>query len=271
MTSDAVRSPVAPGDVEPWDAALASPEARSGQTLEVDVEGYEGPLDMLLALARTQKVDLLGISIVSLADQFLAFVERARHARLELAADYLVMAAWLAYLKSRLLLPQEDEDDEPSAEDLASALRFRLRRLEAMRWAATSLVNRDRLDRDVFARGAPEALDVRVKARVTTNLYDLLKTYAAMRQASVPVTHHVEKRDVWSLEDARSALTRLLGETPDWTRFDAFLVRLSVPRAQRSSALATTFAAGLEMVREGAVDMQQAEPFAPLFIRARPA
>lgn len=257
-------------DVEPWDAALTASLERSAEVLEVDVEGFEGPLDMLLALARTQKVDLLAVSIVSLADQFLLFVERARHARLELAADYLVMATWLAYLKSRLLLPRE-EDEEPSAEDLAAALRFRLRRLEAMREAAASLVNRNRLGRDVFARGAPEPVDVRVTSRITTTFNELLLAYAAVRQAGAPVTHTVEKRDVWSLEDARSALARLVMDGADWTRLDDILLRLAVPRAERRSALATTFAAGLEMVREGALDVQQAQAFAPLFLRAKPA
>ena len=255
------------GEVEPWDEALLV-SASQTTVLEVDVEGYEGPLDILLAMARTQKVDLLAISIEALADQFLRFVEHARRSRLELAADYLVMAAWLAYLKSRLLLPQE-EDDEPSGEELAAALRFRLQQLEAMRQAATRLVNRNRLGRDVFARGAPEDMNVRVNSRISTTLYDLLKAYATIRQADMVSPHTVEKRRVWSLEDARSALTRLLGESPDWTRFESFLDRFAVPRNERRSAMATTFAAGLELVREGALELQQAEPFAPLFVRSR--
>ena len=261
---------LANADVEPWDAALVAEPGPGAPVLQVDVGGYEGPLDTLLAMARTQRVDLLTVSVEALADQFLGFVERARHSRLELAADYLVMAAWLTYLKSRLLLPR-DEDDEPSGEELAAALRFRLRRLEAMRQAATSLVNRDRLGRNVFARGAPEEMEVRMQPRVSSNLYDLLRAYAAMRQAQIQVTHAVERRHGWSLEDARSALARLLGEDTDWMRLDTFLERLAVPPDERRGAVATTFAAGLELVREGALELQQAEPFAPLFVRRRGA
>lgn len=260
-TGAALSTPPSEGDPG------AATRLAGAPVLEVDVEGFEGPLDMLLALARTQKVDLLAISIVSLADQFLLFVERARHARLELAADYLVMATWLALLKSRLLLPRE-EQDEPTADELAAALRFRLRRLDAMREAAASLVNRNRLERDVFARGAPEPVDVRVRSHIATTLYDLLRAYAACRQSNASVTHRVEKREVWSLEEARSALGRVL-DGADWTRLDALLADLDVAPAERRSALATTFAAGLELVREGALEVQQAEPFAPLFLRAK--
>ena len=234
--------------------------------LAVDVDGFEGPLDLLLALARTQKVDLSAISIGALVDQYLRFVAEARALRLELAADYLVMAAWLAYLKSRLLLP-EPETDEPSGEELAAALQFRLRRLEAMRDAGARLMTRDRLGRDVFARGAPEPVDIAVRSQIATNLYDLLTAYAARRQRNA-VTHvRIDRRAVWSLEDARAALTRLIGAVDDWTPVDAFLLAHAVPEAERRGARATAFAAGLELVREGRIELRQTKAFAPLYLR----
>ena len=181
--------------------------------LVVDVEGYEGPLDLLLTLARQQKVDLAKISILALADQYLTFIEAARKIRLELAADYLVMAAWLAYLKSRLLLPEPPTPDGPSAEEMATALANRLRRLEAIREAANRLMNRPQFQRDIFPRGNPESIAEIRHPKFTATLFDLLTAYSAQRQQRVLATVHLAKRTVWSLAEARASLERLVGMT----------------------------------------------------------
>jgi segregation and condensation protein A len=183
--------------------------------LVVDVAGYEGPLDLLLALARTQKVDLSKISILALADQYLQFIEAARKIRLELAADYLVMAAWLAFLKSRLLLPEPPAADGPSAEEMATALANRLRKLEAIREAANRLMNRPQFRRDIFPRGNPEAIAEIRHPRYTATLYDLLTAYAVQRQSRVLASVHLAKRTVWSLSEARASLERLIGAAPE--------------------------------------------------------
>src|SRR5476651_2893937 len=179
-------------------------------SLVIDVEGYEGPLDLLLAPARTQKVDLAKISILALANQYLQFIDAARKLRLEPAADYLVMAAWLAYLKSRLLLPEVAPGEGPSAEDMALALAYRLRRLEAFREVATQLMNRPQLNRDIFARGAPEPIAEIKQPEWSATLYDLLTSYASQRQRSVLSRVRFKKRTVWSLAEARAALERLI-------------------------------------------------------------
>jgi len=253
-----------------WEVYEAA-AARDGDepALVVDVDGFEGPLDLLLALARTQKVDITRISILALAEQYLAYIERIRSLRLEVAADYLVMAAWLAYLKSRLLLPEVESGDEPSGEELAAELAFRLRRLEAMREAATRLVNRNRLGRDVFARGRPEPTTVARTNRYTATLYDLLSAYAAQRQARAVAVVHVRRRAVWSLQEARDALTRVVGRLAEWTP----LARLLAPYLAtelRRSVTASAFGASLELVREGKIELRQIEPFAPLYVRDRP-
>ncbi len=219
--------------------------------LIVDVDGFEGPLDLLLELARRQKVDLQRISILALADQYLAFVEEARRIRLELAADYLVMAAWLAYLKSRLLLPQEKTQGEgPSAEDMAGALAERLRTLEAIRRAAQLLMARPQLGRDVFARGEPEEIAHVRKPLWEATLHDLLSAYARQREKHALARVTIEKRFVWSLGEAREALERLIGEMADWRPLDAYLIRYAVAPAMRRSVSASAFASALEMVRE---------------------
>src|SRR6187200_348930 len=192
--------------------------------LLIDVEGFEGPLDLLLALARQQKVDLAKISILALAEQYLAFVEEARKLRLELAADYLVMAAWLAFLKSRLLLPEPASPDGPSAEEMATALANRLRRLEAIREAANRLMNRPQLMRDIFPRGNPESIAEIRHPRFTATLFDLLSAYAAQRQQRVLATVHLARRTVWSLSEARASLERLVGMAQDWSCLDEFLL-----------------------------------------------
>jgi segregation and condensation protein A len=237
-------------------------------SLVVDVEGYEGPLDLLLALARQQKVDLHKISILALADQYLLFIEAARKIRLELAADYLVMAAWLAFLKSRLLLPDTTVPGEgPSAEDMATALANRLRRLEAIREASNQLMTRPQLNRDIFPRGVPEAIAEVKHPRFTATLYDLLSAYATQRQARVLTRVHLAKRTVWSLSEARASLERLVGMAEDWSRLDEYLLAYVADPAQRATVMASSFAAALELVREGTLDLSQSEAFAPLYFR----
>jgi segregation and condensation protein A len=231
------------------------------------VEGFEGPLDLLLHLARNQKVDLARISVLALAEQYLRFIDQVRQMRLELAADYLVMAAWLAYLKSRLLIPKQRTDGEPTGEEMAALLQFRLKRLEAIRDAAARLVNRNRLGRDVFARGMPEHVVVEKKNAYTATLYDLLTAYAGQRQRRAITNVQIAKRGVWSLKQAREVLTRLMGDLPDWTALDRFLIRYLTGPEERATAIASTFAASLELVREGALEIRQQEPFAPIYMR----
>jgi segregation and condensation protein A len=242
-------------------------------SLVVDVEGYEGPLDLLLALARQQKVDLHKISILALADQYLIFIEAARKIRLELAADYLVMAAWLAFLKSRLLLPADPtvQGEGPSAEDMATALANRLRRLEAIREASNRLMTRPQLMRDIFPRGMPESIAEVKHPKFTATLYDLLSAYAMQRQSRVLTTVHLAKRTVWSLSEARASLERLVGMAEDWSRLDEYLLAYVVDPTQRATIMASSFAAALEMVREGTLDLHQKDAFAPLYFRKPPA
>ncbi|GKX34018.1 MAG: segregation/condensation protein A [Rhizobiaceae bacterium MnEN-MB40S] len=240
----------------------------SEPALVVDTEGFEGPLDLLLHLARTQKVDLARISVLALAEQYLAFVERARQLRLELAADYLVMAAWLAYLKSRLLIPQQNTDDGPSGEEMATQLAFRLKRLEAMRDAATRLINRNRLGRDVFPRGAPEPVVVERKSEFSATLYDLLNSYAQLRQRGSVRQVTIMRRRVWSLSEARVILKSIIGELHEWTALDHFLVRYLSDPEERATAIASSFAASLEMVREGKLLIRQEQAFAPIYLKS---
>ena len=255
----------------PMEAIWTDDEERtaSDPLLHVDVEGFEGPLDLLLHLARNQKVDLARISVLALAEQYISFIERARELRLELAADYLVMAAWLAYLKSRLLIPEQASDDGESGEEMAAILQFRLKRLEAMREAASRLVNRNRLGRDFFGRGDPELEVVDRRNEYTGTLYDLLTAYASLRQRQAVTNVRIEKRGVWSLKEAREVLSRMIGTLRDWTALDSFLLEyLSLP-GERATVLASSFAATLELVREGTLEVRQQEAFAPLFMRNR--
>jgi segregation and condensation protein A len=252
-----------------FETALSPDLASDEQALIVDVAGFEGPLDLLLTLARQQKVDLSRISILALADQYLAFIEEARKIRLELAADYLVMAAWLAYLKSRLLIPVADGDLGPSAEDMATALALRLRRLEAIRVAADQLTARPQLGRDVFGRGAPEPIADIKRPEWTATLYDLLSAYAAQRQKSALAHVRFAPRTVWSLAEARDALERMVGMSHDWGRLDEFLISYLVDPSMRATVMASSFASVLEMVREGALDVHQQGAFAPIFLRKR--
>lgn len=238
--------------------------------LVIDVEGFEGPLDLLLMLARQQKVDLAKISILALADQYLAFIEEARKLRLEIAADYLVMAAWLAYLKSRLLLPEQHESDGLSAEEMATALAQRLRRLETIRQVAEQLLQRPQLGREVFARGLPEPIAEIKRPEWTATLYDLLSAYAGQRQKQARSFVRVRKRTVWSLAEAREAVERLIGGATDWCALDEYLIAYMVEPSLATTVRASTFAATLELVREGLVQVHQQAAFAPLYVRKRP-
>ena len=245
--------------------------AEEDPKLYIEIEGWEGPLDLLLDLARRQKVDLLQLSILDLVDQYLTYIERAERMRLELAADYLVMAAWLAYLKSALLLPK-DEQEDPSPEELALRLQFRLQRLGAMREAAARLMGRDRLGRDVFVRGAPEGLRVDRRNRWQCSWFDLVRAYGDVKVRAQPVVHVVHDRPVMTLDSALSRVSAMLGVSLDWIELRDFLPPASQgewadPRLRRS-ALASSFVATLELARQGKIELDQSEAFAPLYVRA---
>lgn len=264
------EEPREPASASDWESGEERLEIEDGEQLRVDVGGFEGPLDLLLALARTQKVDITKISVLALAQQYLDFIAQARALRLEIAADYLVMAAWLAFLKSKLLLPAEpSEEGEPTGEELAALLAFRLKRLDAMRAAAAKLMTRKRLGRDVFGRGLPEPIRVTRNNIYEANVYDLLKAYSQQRQRNVSRTLHVEKRTVWSLKEARDELERLLGIACDWAPLDQLLAEFLVEPEIRRTALASSFTATLEMTREGALEIRQSKSFAPLLVRRR--
>ncbi|MDP5279585.1 ScpA family protein [Sphingomonas sp. DG1-23] len=235
-------------------------------TLKIDIEGWEGPLDLLLALARNQKVDLRQISILELVEQYLAFVNQARALRLELAADYLVMAAWLAYLKSALLLPRNPEET-PSPEELALRLQLRLERLNAMREAGARLVARDRLGRDVFLRGSPEGLRVVRKGRYEAEIYDLIAAYGRISARTRPVMHVVAQRDVMTLEEAIERVSALIGARIEWSTIETFLPE-GASGTYRKSALASSFVAALELARQGRLELRQKSAFAPLYLKA---
>jgi segregation and condensation protein A len=255
----------------PFETNLEADRGSDEPALVVDVEGFEGPLDLLLMLARQQKVDLAKISILALANQYLVFVEEARKLRLELAADYLVMAAWLAYLKSRLLLPDATGVEGPTAEDMATALAYRLRRLEAFRKAAEQLLERPQLGRDLFDRGDPEPIAEVRRPQWTATLYDLLSAYAKQRQQTALAHVRFAKRNVWSLAEARQALERLIGDAQDWSRLDQYLISYLVEPAMRATVVASSFASALELVREGVAEIHQHEAFAPIYMRKRMA
>ena len=235
-------------------------------TLTIELDGWEGPLDLLLALARNQKVDLKAISILQLVEQYLAFIEAARDLKLEIAADYLVMAAWLAYLKSALLLPR-DPEEVPSPEELALRLQLRLERLNAMREAGGRLLARDRLGRDVFLRGAPEGLRTVRKALWEAEIYDLIAAYGRVSARTRPVMHVVAARDVMTLEEAIERVSSLIGTAIDWATIETFLPE-EAEGSYRKSALASSFVAALELARQGRVELRQKSPFAPLYLRA---
>ncbi|MDG4649774.1 ScpA family protein [Roseibacterium sp. SDUM158017] len=243
---------------------------REDEALVVDVDGFEGPLDLLLNLARTQKVDLRAISILALTEQYLAFIEKARAMRLELAADYLVMAAWLAYLKSRLLLPPEPGEDGPSAEDMAAHLAFQLERLAAMRDCAARLMARDRLGRDRFARGMPESVSATRKVVYTAGLIDLLQAYARVRTRDDFRPYAMDRESVFTMEQALDRLRPLIGHAAEWTDLASFLPEgWETDPKRRRSATAAHFAATLELVKAGRAQVRQSETFAPIQLRRR--
>ncbi|MQX35606.1 segregation and condensation protein A [Roseospira navarrensis] len=259
----ATGAPPFADDVE--GAAPAVPDA-----LVVNLDGFDGPLDVLLALARDQKVDLARISILHLAEQYLAFVKAVRQRHLDLAADYLVMAAWLAFLKSRLLLPVPQADDEPSGAEMAAALQFQLQRLEAMRTAGRTLFERPRLGRETLARGAPEAVSIVHHAVFDLTLHDLLRAYADLQRRTQATALSVEPFDLYSVEQALSRLNALLGTTLEWTALMRFLPEDLTDDLHRRSAIGATFVATLELARQGRAEVRQdGGPFSPLYVRRR--
>jgi len=244
----------------------------AAESLVVDVDGFEGPLDVLLMLSRTQKVDLRKISVLALAEQYLAFVEEVRRLRIELAADYLVMAAWLAYLKSRLLLPPDPEDEGPSGEDLAAHLAFQLERLEAMRRAAAQLMGRDQLGRDFFARGEETTVTVTRKVTYDAALLDLLKAYSRIKTREDFQPLHMKRGPIFTMEQALDRLRPMIGaaSATDWSSLERYLPEgWALNPKKRRSALASSFAALLELAKEGKVELRQEAVFAPLQLRRR--
>jgi segregation and condensation protein A len=245
-------------------------ESRTGESLIVDVDGFEGPLDLLLSLARDQKVDLLKISVVKLADQYLAFVQRVCQSDLDLAAEYLVVAAWLAFLKSRLLLPprEEEQEDPPSAEDLARNLAYRLKRLETIQKLGAKLLARPRLGHAVFGRGQPEAAPSTVRSVLDVGLNDLLHAYADHIIRTSVRTLHIEAADLWSVDDAIRHMEKLLGYLPDWSQLTSFVPTPDGDALKSRSATAATFVAALELTRQGKTLLRQdGGPFAPIFVK----
>mgnify|MGYP006271984587 FL=1 len=254
-------------EIVPFAMAGDGVSAEEG-ALIVDVAGYEGPLDLLLTLARTQKVDLRQISVLALAEQYLAFVEEAKRLRIELAADYMVMAAWLAFLKSRLLLPPDPSEDGPSGEDLAAHLAFQLERLEAMRAVAAKLMARDRLGRDIFARGLPEQVERVRRVDYTATLMDLIEAYARIRTKDDFRPYVMDRENVFTLEMALERLRGLIGFAGEWTDLASYLpAGWDVEPARRRAATAATFAASLELAKEGKLRLRQSDTFGPIQLR----
>jgi segregation and condensation protein A len=248
----------------------ATAERLAAEALMVEVDGFEGPLDLLLTLARSQKVDLRRISVLHLAEQYLAFVEEVKRLRIELAADYLVMAAWLAYLKSRLLLPSGPKDEGPSGEEMAERLAFQLQRLEAMRQAAAQLMARDQLGRDIFARGDPQPVARDARVEPCADLMDLLRAYSRIRTKADFRPLHLTREAVCTMEQALERMRALLGACAEWRELSAWLPEewRGAPKRRRS-AVAASFAAALELVKAGQIDLRQDGIFQPILLRAR--
>ncbi|AHM05727.1 Segregation and condensation protein A [Roseibacterium elongatum DSM 19469] len=260
-------TPTPANDAPDWEAVASR---RAAEALIVDVDGFEGPLDLLLSLARTQKVDLRRVSILALTEQYLVFIEKARALRIELAADYLVMAAWLAFLKSRLLLPPDPTEEGPSAEDMAAHLAFQLERLSAMRDCAAKLMARDRLGRDRFVRGAPEVMTTAKSVTYTAGLIDLLQAYARIRTRDDFRPYVMDREDVFTLEEALDRLRPLVGYAGEWTDLMSYLPEgWQMDPKRRRAATAAHFAASLELVKAGRVEIRQSETFAPIHLRRR--
>jgi len=261
--NEAVDSPAITLPSDEWDGPAVA--ATEDAALYLELDGWEGPLDLLLDLARRQKVDLRRLSILQLVDQYLTYIERAEALRLELAADYLVMAAWLAYLKSALLLPR-DEQVDPSPEELALRLQLRLQRLAAMRDAAARLLGRDRLGRDVFLRGAPEGLRIDKKHLWQCDWFALVQAYGQVKARTQPVVHMVRDRMVMTLDSALARVSAMLGVTVEWMEIRDFLPPHADPKLKRS-ALASSFVAALELARLGKAELAQDQTFGPLRLR----
>jgi segregation and condensation protein A len=253
------------GIISGVDEDFESPPVRQSDELNLTLDGWEGPLDLLLSLARAQKVDLAQISILQLVEQYLTYLAEARALKLEIAADYLVMAAWLAYLKSCLLLPKDPEQD-PSPEEIALRLQMRLQRLDAMREAGARLLGRDRIGRDVFVRGAPEGLRLVRKAMWQVRDFDLFAAYGAVRARTQPAMHVVHARSVMTLDEAIERVGKMIGMALDWTMLESFLPVSQDPQFRRS-ALASSFLAMLELARRGRLEFRQDEPFAPIRLK----
>lgn len=254
-------------DLDTFEDGVDPGDLPIGASFVVDLDGFEGPIDVLLSLAREHKLDLTRISILALADQYLEFVAKVRRTNLELAADYLVMAAWLAYLKSRLLLPDLGGEDEPTGEEMAAALAFQLQRLEAMQDAGRRLMARSRLGRDFFPRGAPETFRALVNPILEVTLYDLLKAYGDQKRRGPGGPLHIEPFDIYTVEDALQRLRGLLGSTPDWESLWRFLPEGALEGLVGRSAIASTFAASLELAREGKVKLRQHDVFGPIYLK----
>lgn len=252
------------------DATLSVEDRLAAEALIVDVDGFEGPLDLLLTLSRSQKVDLMKISILTLARQYLAFVERAKTLRLELAADYLVMAAWLAFLKSRLLLPPDPSDEAPSGEELAAHLAFQLERLQAMRDAAARLMARDQKGRDFFVRGVPETVERVKKVRYTATLLDLMQAYSRIRTRDEFRPFVMDRNNVFTMEEALERMHGLIGYAAKWTDIATYIPNdwLADPQRRRA-ATAATFSATLELAKAGRVEIRQEENFATIELRKK--
>jgi segregation and condensation protein A len=268
--ADSPETPFAePGEGGEFANVVPFDEMAASERLVVSLDGFEGPLDLLLNLARTQKVDLSKISILKLAEQYLEFIAEARTMRLEIAADYLVTAAWLAFLKSKLLLPAEEKtEDGPSGEEMALHLAFRLKRLEAMREAVARLFNRKRLGIDLFSRGMPDGIRTIRKSEYWASVYDLLKAYSEQRgrnAAHAPV--QMGGRKVWSVREARELLERLFGASVDWSMLDSYIESYLRDQEISKTALASSFGATLELTREGFTEIRQAAAFAPIYVR----
>ncbi|MFV0335980.1 MAG: segregation and condensation protein A [Tropicimonas sp.] len=244
-------------------------ERLAAEALIVDVDGFEGPLDLLLTLARTQKVDLLKISVLKLAQQYLSFVERAKKLRIELAADYLVMAAWLAFLKSRLLLPPEPGEEGPTGDELAAHLAYQLERLQAMRDAAAKLMARDQKGKDFFVRGEIETVERKRSVTFTATLMDLMQAYARIRTKDEFRPFVMDRKDVFTMEEALARLKPLVGYAKEWTDLMSYLPEgWELDPVRRRTATAATFAASLELVKAGRIRLRQPETFAPIQIQA---
>jgi segregation and condensation protein A len=269
IADDTPEAPTAMTDA--WQAPSGEDAPLAHEALVVDVDGFEGPLDLLLALARTHKLDITRLSLLALVDQYLAFIRDAQNLRIEIAADYLVMAAWLAYLKSRLLLPKEAGNEELiGAEEAAQRLAFRLMRLEAMRRAAAELMTRKRLGRDVFQRGMRETYQTVRETRYSADIVDLLKAYADQRRRTLKVSHVVKARKVWSIKEARLRLEHLVGENVGrWMQLDFFMQQYLPSLEVAKTVKASSFGATLEMAREGLIELRQDAPFAPIYMRRR--